>query len=70
MMHKMQVKLSETRRALEEHKVIDRAKGIVMRARGIGEHWGCRLMRKTAMDQGRKAADVAQALVLSAELLK
>jgi two-component system, response regulator / RNA-binding antiterminator len=70
MMQKMRVELAETRRALDERKVIDRAKGIVMRAKGIGEDEAYALMRKAAMDQGRKLAEVAQALVTAAELLK
>jgi two-component system, response regulator / RNA-binding antiterminator len=70
MLQKMRIELSETRRALEERKVIDRAKGILMRARGLGEEDAYALMRKTAMDQGRKVADVAQALVMTADLLK
>lgn len=70
MMQRMRVELAETRRALEERKLIDRAKGIVMRARGMGEDEAYALMRKAAMDQGRKLADVAQALVTAAELLK
>jgi two-component system, response regulator / RNA-binding antiterminator len=70
LMQKMRVELAETRRALEERKVIDRAKGIVMRAKGIGEDEAYTLMRKAAMDQGRKLAEVAQALVTAAELLK
>jgi two-component system, response regulator / RNA-binding antiterminator len=70
MMQKMRVELAETRRALEERKVIDRAKGIVMRAKGIGEDEAYALMRKAAMDQGKKLGDVAQALVTAAELLK
>lgn len=70
MMQKMRVELAETRRALEERKVIDRAKGIVMRAKGISEDEAYALIRKAAMDQGKKLADVAQALVTAAELLK
>lgn len=70
LMQKMRVELAETRRALEERKVIDRAKGIVMRAKGIGEDEAYALMRKAAMDQGKKLAEVAQALVTAAELLK
>lgn len=70
MLQKMRIELSETRRALEERKVIDRAKGILMRARGLAEEDAYALMRKTAMDQGRKVADVAQALVMTADLLK
>ena len=70
MVQKMRAELAATRRALEERKVIDRAKGILMRARGIGEEEAYGLIRKTAMDQGRKVADVAQALVTAADLLK
>ena len=70
MMLKMRVELAETRRALDERKVIDRAKGILMRARGIGEEEACGLLRKAAMDQGKKLADIAQALVMATDLLK
>ena len=70
MVHKMRVELAETRRALEERKVIDRAKGILMRARGIGEDEAYVLLRKAAMDQGKKVADLAQALVMATDLLK
>ncbi|NJM83587.1 MAG: ANTAR domain-containing protein [Tabrizicola sp.] len=70
MIQKMRAELAETRRALEERKVIDRAKGILMRARGISEEEAYAMMRKAAMDQGRKLADVAQALVMAADMLK
>lgn len=70
MVHKMRIELAEVRRALEERKVIDRAKGILMRARGIGEDEAYGMLRKAAMDQGRKLADMAQALVMAADLLK
>ncbi len=70
MVQKMRTELAATRRALEERKVTDRAKGILMRMRGIGEDEAYALMRKTAMDQGRKVSDVALALVTAAELLK
>lgn len=70
LMQKMRIELAETRRALDERKMIDRAKGIVMRAKGISEDEAYALLRKAAMDQSRKLADVAQALVTAAELLK
>jgi response regulator NasT len=70
LMQRMRIELAETRRALDERKMIDRAKGILMRAKGIGEDEAYALLRKAAMDQSRKLADVAQALVTAAELLK
>ena len=61
--------LAETKRALEERKVIDRAKGLLMKARGMSEDEAYAALRKAAMDQGKKIADVAQALVTAADLL-
>lgn len=69
MMQRMRTELAETKRALEDRKVIDRAKGMLMRARNISEEEAYALLRKTAMDQGRRVADVAEALVTAAGLL-
>ncbi|MEO8530764.1 MAG: ANTAR domain-containing protein [Deltaproteobacteria bacterium] len=70
MIHKMRVELAATKAALEERKIVDRAKGILMRAKGMDEDAAYALLRKTAMDQGRKIADVAQALVTATEMLR
>ena len=69
LMARMRAELAETKRALEERKVIDRAKGLLMRARGMPEDEAYALLRRTAMDQGRRVADVAEALVTAAALL-
>ncbi|WP_425049556.1 ANTAR domain-containing response regulator [Psychromarinibacter sp. S121] len=69
MFQRIRTELAETKRALEERKVIDRAKGMLMKAKGLNEEEAYALLRKTAMDQGRKVADVAQALVTAAGLL-
>ncbi len=69
MFQRMRTELAATKRALEERKVIDRAKGILMKARNIDEEAAYALMRKTAMTQGRKLADVAEAIVTAAGLL-
>ncbi len=67
---RMRTELAETKKALEERKLIDRAKGLLMRAKGVDEDAAYRLLRKTAMDQGRRVADVAEALVMAAGLLE
>ena len=69
MFQRMRTELAETKRALEERKVIDRAKGILMKARGIEENEAYLLLRKTAMDQNKRVADVAASLVTAAGLL-
>ena len=66
---RMRTELAETKRALEERKVIDRAKGLIMKAKGINEDEAYALLRNAAMNQGKRLADVAEALVESAGLL-
>ena len=68
-LRQMRVELEETRRALEERKLIDRAKGLLMKAKGIQEDEAYALLRKTAMNQNRRVADVAEALVTASGLL-
>jgi response regulator NasT len=69
MFQKMRAELAATKAALEERKIIDRAKAILMKARGIDEEAAYALLRKTAMDQNRRMADIAQQLVMAAGLL-
>ena len=69
MFQKMRAELAATKLALEERKLIDRAKGILMKARGIDEEAAYALLRKSAMDQGKRIPEVADALVSTAGLL-
>ena len=62
--------LERTQSALNERKVIDRAKGVLMKIRNIGEADAYALLRKTAMNESKKIIDVAQSVVTAAELLK
>jgi response regulator NasT len=62
--------LEKTKTALEERKVIDRAKGILMKVKNISEEEAYTLLRRTAMNENRKIAEVAQSVVTAAELLK
>lgn len=59
---------AELRRAeasLAERAVVDRAKALLMRGRRMTEPDAYRWLRRQAMDQGRRIADVAAALVAS-----
>ncbi|MER8591968.1 ANTAR domain-containing response regulator [Mesorhizobium sp. M1182] len=66
---RMARELEEARSELERRKVIDRAKGILMKSRGLSEDAAYTLLRKTAMNQNRKIAEIAQSLVTAAGLL-
>lgn len=61
--------LEEARGELENRKLIDRAKGVLMRARGLSEKEAYALLRRTAMDQNRKIVEIAQSLITAAGLL-
>jgi len=67
---RLQDELERTRNALEERKVIDRAKGILMKAKSLTEDQAYTLLRKTAMNEKKKIAEVAQSVITAAELLK
>src|SRR5262244_1161321 len=67
---KLQDELDRTKSALEERKVIDRAKGILMSAKNLSEDAAYALLRKTAMNENKKIAEVAQSVVTAAGLLK
>lgn len=66
---RLTAELEATKAALAERKSIDRAKGLLMKLRGLSEDEAYALLRKTAMDQGKRVAEVAEALVSTAGLL-
>lgn len=66
---RMQAELDEARTALAERKTIDRAKAILMQNRGLSEPDAYALLRSTAMNQGRRIAEVAEALITASSLL-
>jgi response regulator NasT len=67
---RLQDELDRTRSALEERKAIDRAKGILMAAKNLSEDAAYALLRKTAMNENKKIAEVAQSVITAAELFK
>src|SRR6266478_7151119 len=67
---RLQTELEQTRSALAERKVIDRAKGILMTVKNLSEDAAYALLRRTAMNENRKIAEVAQSVITAAELFK
>jgi len=61
--------LEQARSELEDRKIIDQAKGILMKSRGLSEADAYALLRSTAMNQNRRMIDIAQSLVTAADLL-
>ncbi len=67
---RLQTELEQTKTALEERKVIDRAKGIIMRAKSLSEGDAYALLRRTAMNENKKIVEIAQSVITASEMLR
>ena len=66
---RMARELEQMRSELEGRKLVDQAKRILMKSRGLSEEDAYALLRKTAMNQNRKISEIADSLVTAAGLL-
>ena len=66
----LQDQLARARSALEDRKVIDRAKGILMKLKDLTEDEAYVLLRSTAMREKKKIGEIAQSILTASELLK
>jgi two-component system, response regulator / RNA-binding antiterminator len=67
---KLQAELEQAKNMLEDRKVIDRAKGILMKAKNLTEEEAYALLRKTAMNEKKKIAEIAQSVITASEMFK
>jgi response regulator NasT len=67
---KLQDELEHAKSALEDRKVIERAKGILMKLKGLTEDEAYVLLRSTAMREKKKIGEIAQSILTASELLK
>ncbi|MCB2099421.1 MAG: ANTAR domain-containing protein [Rhodobacterales bacterium] len=62
--------LDEARNALRERKLIERAKGIIMKERGLGEDEAYAFLRRRAMQRGQRLVTIAEMVNEAAELMQ
>ncbi|MDZ4365967.1 ANTAR domain-containing protein [Afipia massiliensis] len=67
---KLQDELDRTKSALEDRKILDRAKGVLMKLKGLSEEEAYVLIRSTAMREKKKIGEIAQSIITAAEMLK
>ncbi len=60
----------DLRQAMEDRKLIERAKGILMQRAELSEDEAYRRLNKTARDGNRKLRDVAQSILTAEDLLR
>jgi response regulator NasT len=70
LMQKLRTDLTKAQADLAARKSIDRAKGLLMKERGLDEDAAYQLLRKLAMDAGRPMGAVAADLIAYASVLK
>lgn len=68
MLSDIRAELSATKQELEHRKVIDRAKGLLMTTYDIDEAAAYALLRKSAMNQSKRLAEIAQAVIAEGHL--
>jgi two-component system, response regulator PdtaR len=61
---------SDLKQALEDRKVIEKAKGILMKKAGLGEHDAFRRLQKLASDKNRKLIEIARIILTAEEALE
>jgi response regulator NasT len=66
---KLRDELELTRLQLNERKHIDKAKGLLMKRKGLDEEQAYALLRRMAMDRHMKIAELARSIIAAAELL-
>ncbi|WP_133774554.1 ANTAR domain-containing response regulator [Enterovirga rhinocerotis] len=66
---RLQRELKEAKDELAARKTIERAKHLIMKAKAIDEQEAYAMLRRKAMNEQRKIVDIAQAIVISHELL-
>jgi response regulator NasT len=59
----LRAELDATKVKLAERKTVERAKGLLMEARGISEEEAFKRLRTMAMERGIKLADAAQRVI-------
>lgn len=66
---RLERELETAKSALADRSTIEKAKGLIMKSRGMSEQAAYGLLRKSAMDQNRRIVEIAESLLMSASLL-
>src|SRR5712692_2203874 len=66
---RLRAELADANLKLSERKQVERAKGILMKTRGVGEDEAYQMLRRMAMDRGKRLGEIAQQLIDMADLL-
>src|SRR6266581_1301877 len=60
---RLRAELVEANLKLSERKLVERAKGILVKSRGMGEDEAYQALRRMAMDRGKRLGEIAQQVI-------
>ena len=69
-LQQLREQLQQTRLQLSERKLVERAKGILMKQRGLSEDLAYQVLRKMAMDRNLKLVELARSVIAASDLLE
>ena len=68
-LQKISEELAEARQALDERKLIEKAKGLLMQSQGINEEQAYRQIRQAAMDGKKRIVEIAANIISVSDML-
>lgn len=66
---KLTAQLERTRLALQDRKIVEKAKGLIMQQKHLSEDQAYRTIRKLAMDQNRRLGEIAELIIAAPDVL-
>lgn len=66
---KLTAELRQTRVALQDRKVVEKAKGLIMQQKHVSEDQAYRAIRKLAMDHNKRLGEIAEQIIATSEVL-
>lgn len=66
---RLKSELKQTKKALNERKSVEKAKGIIMKTKRLSEDQACNAIRKLAMNHNKRIGEIAEQIISAAEVL-
>ena len=66
---RIQKELLDTKSALQDRKLVEKAKGIIMKTKSVNEDEAYKAMRKLAMNHNKRIGEIAEQIISASEVL-
>ena len=66
---RLKIELRQSKKALDERKTIEKAKGIIMKTKNLSEDQSYNAIRKLAINRNKRISEIAEQIITAAEVL-